>query len=592
MAEMNDFAAPQMSLRDYLAVIRRRQWVLIVMLVVAVAATVISTLLQTPMYRASADILVRQSAGLSGGSQAAATPSLANEVRLAESQEVRETLAELIGFSPQTSVRAASGASVLTFTAESTNPLTAATIANTHAEVYIDYRRSSQVADYLGTAEVINQRLVDAEERLREIEQNYLRELGALGSSSGEAAEQLRAEFAAERAPVETQLRRYIDTLDSLSLSSDLAERSGTTIINPAAAPSSPFSPDLTRNIATALIVALVLGIGLVFLLDYFDDRVKTKAEFELLTPGLPTLAVVPRLRDWKNMAETHIVSFEQPRSPAAEAYRSLRTSVAFLGVESPFKTLQITSPRMRDGKSTTAVNLAVAMTRAGNQRVLLIDADLRRPRIHKFFGLDNAAGLSTVLLGATSVSAALERPAALPDLDVLTSGPGHGSMTTELFTSRLFRELLEGAADRYDRIIIDTPPLMSVADPLVVAGVADAVMLVVGAGNTTAGQLRSGLESLHQVGANLIGTVLNSFDARAAGYYSYSYNGYGYGYGYGYNEAYGTDDLGEPTTAMASAGSELVDPNLDPSGGSAAGTSAVLTRQAGKAAGRKWRRR
>jgi capsular exopolysaccharide synthesis family protein len=592
MAEMNDFAAPQMSLRDYLAVIRRRQWVLIVMLVVAVAATVISTLLQTPMYRASADILVRQSAGLSGGSQAAATPSLANEVRLAESQEVRETLAELIGFSPQTSVRAASGASVLTFTAESTNPLTAATIANTHAEVYIDYRRSSQVADYLGTAEVINQRLIDAEERLREIEQNYLRELGALGSSSGEAAEQLRAEFAAERAPVETQLRRYIDTLDSLSLSSDLAERSGTTIINPAAAPSSPFSPDLTRNIATALIVALVLGIGLVFLLDYFDDRVKTKAEFELLTPGLPTLAVVPRLRDWKNMAETHIVSFEQPRSPAAEAYRSLRTSVAFLGVESPFKTLQITSPRMRDGKSTTAVNLAVAMTRAGNQRVLLIDADLRRPRIHKFFGLDNAAGLSTVLLGATSVSAALERPAALPDLDVLTSGPGHGSMTTELFTSRLFRELLEGAADRYDRIIIDTPPLMSVADPLVVAGVADAVMLVVGAGNTTAGQLRSGLESLHQVGANLIGTVLNSFDARAAGYYSYSYNGYGYGYGYGYNEAYGTDDLGEPTTAMASAGSELVDPNLDPSGGSAAGTSAVLTRQAGKAAGRKWRRR
>jgi receptor protein-tyrosine kinase len=231
-------------------------------------------------------------------------------------------------------------------------------------------------------------------------------------------------------------------------------------------------------------------------------------------------------------------------------------------------------------------------MTRAGNQRVLLIDADLRRPRIHKFFGLDNASGLSTVLLGATSVSAALERPAALPDLDVLTSGPGHGSMTTELFTSRLFRELLEGAADRYDRIIIDTPPLMSVADPLVVAGVADAVMLVVGAGNTTAGQLRSGLESLHQVGANLIGTVLNSFDARAAGYYSYSYNGYGYGYGYGYNEAYGTDDLGEPATAMASAGSEPVDPHLDPSGGSAAGASAVLTRQAGKAAGRKWRRR
>jgi polysaccharide biosynthesis transport protein len=524
MVQMNDLAPPQMSLRDYLAVIRRRQWVLILMLIVAAAATITSTLLQTPMYRASADILVRQSAGLEGGSQAAATQGLANEVRLAESQEVREILAEVIGFEPQSSVRAASGASVLTFTAESTNPLTAATIANAHAAVYIDYRRNSQVADFLGTAEVINQRLIDAEDRLREIEQRYLRELGALNDPSGAAAAELRAEFAAERAPVETQRRRYIDTLDSLSLSSDLAERGGTTIINPANPPASPFSPDMTRNLATAIIVTLVLGIGIVFLLDYFDDRIKTKAEFELLTPGLPTLAVVPRLRDWKKIDETHIVSFEQPRSPAAEAYRSLRTSVAFLGVESPFKTLQITSPRMRDGKSTTAVNLAVAMTRAGNQRVLLIDADLRRPRIHKFFGLDNATGLSTVLLGQTSVSAALERPAALPDLDVLTSGPGHGSMTTELFTSRLFRELLEGAADRYDRIIIDTPPLMSVADPLVVAGVADAVMLVVGAGNSTAGQLRSGLEALQQVGANLIGTVLNSFDARAAGYYSYSY--------------------------------------------------------------------
>ena len=591
MVAMNDLTAPQMSLRDYLAVIRRRQWVLIVMLIVAGAAAVTSTFLQTPMYRASADILVRQSAGLDGGTQAAATQGLANEVRLAESQEVRDLLADRIGFAPQSSVRAASGASVLTFTSESTNPLTAATIANTHAEVYIEYRRSTQVADYLGTAEVINQRLIDAEDRLREIEQNYLRELGALGDPSGAAADELRAGFAAERAPIETQRRRYIDTLDSLSLSSDLAERSGTTIINPAMSPSSPFSPDLTRNLATAIIVALVLGIGLVFLLDYFDDRVKTKAEFEVLTAGLPTLAVVPRLKDWKNVVETHIVSFEQPRSPAAEAYRSLRTSVAFLGVESPFKTLQITSPRMRDGKSTTAVNLAVAMTRAGNQRVLLIDADLRRPRIHKFFGLNNSMGLSTVLLGETSVAAALERPAALPDLDVLTSGPGHGSMTTELFTSRLFRELLEGAADRYDRIIIDTPPLMSVADPLVVAGVADAVMLVVGAGNSTAGQLRSGLESLHQVGANLIGTVLNSFDARAAGYYSYSYNGYGYGYGYGYNEAYGTDDLGEPVKAGV-AGSDPLDANVEPDRNAAPGVSAAMAGRSSKASGRKWRRR
>jgi polysaccharide biosynthesis transport protein len=552
---MIDAAPPQMSLRDYLAVMRRRQWVLILMLLVAAGAAVTSTLLQTPMYRASADILVRGAAGLDGGSQAAAAQSLANEVRLAESQEVREIVAELIGFAPQSSVRAASGASVLTFTAESTNPQTAASIANTHASVYIDYRRRSQVAEYLGTAEVINQRLADVEDRLRDIEEDYLRELGALSDPDGAAAAQLRSEAAAERAPLETQRRRYIDTLDSLSLSSDLAERGGTTIINPAEAPASPFSPDLTRNLATAIIVTLVLGIGVVFLLDYFDDRIKTKAEFELVTAGLPTLAVVPRLKDWKKVEETHIVSFEQPRSPAAEAYRSLRTSVAFLGVESPFSTLQITSPRMRDGKSTTAVNLAIAMTRAGNQRVLLIDGDLRRPRVHKFFGLDNAVGLSSVLLGQVSVTEAIARPALLPVLDVLTSGPGHGSMTTELFSSRLFRELLDAAGSRYDRIIIDTPPLLSVADPLVVAGVVDAVMLVVGAGNSTAGQLRTGLESLQQVGANLIGTVLNNFDARAAGYYSYSYSGYGYGYGY--NESYGSDTSGE----VGSGRESLADP-------------------------------
>jgi succinoglycan biosynthesis transport protein ExoP len=545
---MNDLLPAQMSLRDYLAVIRRRQWVLILMVLVAVGATAALTLTQTPMYRASADILVRSSPSIDAGSQNASSVGLANEVRLAESSEVREDLRSLIGFPPNTSVRSASGASVLTFTAESTNPQTAATIANTHAQIYIDFRRASQVSDFLGTAEVINQRLAEAEDRLREIDARYLSELGALNDPQSVAAQELRSNLAAERAPLESQRRRYLDTLDSLSLSSDLAERGGTTIINPATAPSNPFSPDLTRNLVTAILVTLVLGVGLVFLLDYFDDRIKTKAEFEAITAGLPTLAVVPRLRDWKKIEETHIVSLEQPRSPAAEAYRSLRTSVAFLGVESQFTTLQITSPRMRDGKTTTAVNLAVAMSRAGNQRVLLIDADLRRPRIHKFFGLDNANGLSSVLLGNVAVATCLDRPAAIPDLDVLTSGPGHGSMTTELFTSKLFRELLEVAGERYDKIIIDTPPLMSVADPLVVAGVADAVMLVVGAGNSTGGQLRTGLESLHQVGAKVIGTVLNSFDARAAGYYSYSYHGYGYGYGYGYNETYGGEERSDLT--------------------------------------------
>jgi succinoglycan biosynthesis transport protein ExoP len=541
---MNDLVPAQMSLRDYIAVIRRRQWVLVVMLLVAVVATAALTLIQTPLYRASADILVRSSPGLEGGSQSASNLGLANEVRLAESQEVREGLRSLIGFSPTTTVRSASGASVLTFSAESTNPQTAATIANTHAQIYIDFRRSSQVADYLGTAEVINQRLNEAEERLREIDARYLSEFGALGDPEGAAAQELRAKLSAERAPIETQRRRYLDTLDSLSLSSDLAERGGTTIINPAIAPDSPFSPDFTRNLVTAILVTLVLGIGLVFLLDYFDDRITTKTEFEAITAGLPTLAVVPRLREWKKIEETHVVSLEQPRSPAAESYRSLRTSVAFLGVESPFTTLQITSPRMSDGKTTTAVNLAVAMSRAGNHRVLLIDADLRRPRIHKFFGLSNINGLSTVLLGNVAVSTCLERPTALPDLDVLTSGPGHGSMTTELFTSKLFRELLEVAGERYDKIIIDTPPLMSVSDPLVVAGVAESVMLVVRTGNTTSGQLRSGLESLYQVGANVIGTVLNGYDNRSAGYRSYGYHGYGYTYGQGYGDTTEIEDV------------------------------------------------
>lgn len=529
------------ELRDYVAILRRRKMVVAVVILASALAALGSSLLQTPQYRSSADVLIRSSS-VTGQVTFATATGLSAEVVFATRSEMKAALFDALGIAPDVDVTSNTDLSTLTFTAISDDPDDAALIANTYANLFIQRRSETRLTEYLNSTQAVSERLTTVEADIEELDATYLQNLNALPPGDDVARQTLEADYSADRSRLEAQRRRFLEVLDELSLSAQFIGLSGTQVISPATPPQSPFEPDIANNILTALVVALALGIGLAFFLDYFDDTIKTREDFDNVVRPLPTLAVIPRLLDWQNTGETHVATIEQPRSAAAEAYRSLRTSISFLSIGTPLKILQITSPKERDGKSTTSVNLAVASAIAG-QRVLLVDVDLRRPRVHRFFSLPNRFGFDALLLEEASTAEVVRRVPGIPDLSVITAGPVR-SNSTQLLDSGRAAQVLRELADLYDLVIVDCPPVLSVADPVVLSRAVDAVVVVAAAGSTHRSQLGATLSILAGVGAPVIGAVLNSFDARAAGYYGYG-AGYGSGYGYGYGYVYGEDPKG-----------------------------------------------
>ena len=545
-------APDQQLLRTTLTVFRRRRAVIATLVLAAAAVAALSSAFQTSMYRSSAAVVVKSGASVSTGGAFVSDLELQNEVVFATSTEMRSLVAITLGYSPNVVVDRG-GPSTLSFTAIDSDSVAAAKAANIYADIYIQLRRESKLEEYLAGTAVIQQRLDDVNDDLAALEAEYDEALSALDPTDAASISRLEAEYAPEFTRLETQRTRYVSILEEAALSVEFLNLSGTRVIVPAVPPLEPYAPDMIANIARAALIALVIAIGFAFLLDYLDDTVRTKDDFEIVTHPLPTLTVVPRLESWSNADETHIVTIEQPQSSPAEAYRSLRTSLAFLGVDRPMKIIQVTSPRMRDGKSTTSANLAVTMALSG-QSVVLVDADLRRPRIHRFFNLDNSVGMTSLLTGDAFVEDVIQTVTTVPNLSIIPAGPPR-SISAELLSAGPLAATLRALAAQFDVVVVDTPPTLAVADPLIVAGAVDAVLLVASAANTHRSQVAASLESLANVGAPMVGTVLNAFDARAAGYYGYGY-GYGYG-GYG-GYAYGgyapDDDSAKKTQTKAKA--------------------------------------
>jgi non-specific protein-tyrosine kinase len=234
---------------------------------------------------------------------------------------------------------------------------------------------------------------------------------------------------------------------------------------------------------------------------------------------------MIPVQPDWNNPASAKIVSIEKPESGSAEAYRTLRTSIQFLSLDRSVHTLQVTSPMTSEGKTTTIVNLGIALARAG-QRVIIVDCDLRRPRVHEFLGLKPGLGFTSVLLGEIPLSLAIHTVPEVEGLRVLTAGPVPPN-PSELLSGRRAIEVFEALKADSDFVLIDSPPVLPVSDSRVIATQVDATLLVVRDKTTQRKHLTRSIELLHQIDANVIGTVLNGVAKTEAGY------GYGYEYSY-----------------------------------------------------------
>lgn len=298
------------------------------------------------------------------------------------------------------------------------------------------------------------------------------------------------------------------------------------TVVQPAAEPNSPFSPNVSQNVLFAALAGVILAIAAIFLLEYLDDTVKSGEDLDRLA-NAPSLGFIPRMSSIKTHLDA-LVTARQPRSPIAEAYRVVRTNLQFSGIENPGGAFVITSAAPGEGKSTTAVNLGIALAQAG-KRVVLVDADLRRPSIHKFFQMTNDRGLSSLLLPDGASLEHVLRPTGIEGLSILTSGviPPNPS---ELLASPKMQELIEQLRTKNDMIIFDTPPVLVVADTVILAKRVAGVVFVVEGGRTRSEVFRRATDTMRQVGVKIFGAVINKVDARRTSYYYegyYAYSGY-----------------------------------------------------------------
>ncbi|MBV5246878.1 polysaccharide biosynthesis tyrosine autokinase [Mycolicibacterium sp. PAM1] len=281
--------------------------------------------------------------------------------------------------------------------------------------------------------------------------------------------------------------------------------------------PSKPVVPKTTRNIAVGFSLGLLVGLGLALLRDVLDNTVKTQATIE----DISKVGLVGSIPLDKERRTHPAITFESDNSGIAEAFRKLRTNLQFLAVDNPPRVIVLTSSVPSEGKSTTAINLALALAE-GEQNVVLVDGDMRRPTLAKALGLVGTVGFSTVLSGRASLEDAIQKTR-FPGLSVLTSGsvPPNPS---ELLGSQSARKLLGELRARYDYVIIDSTPLLAVTDAAILAAGADAVLMMARFGQTRREQLAHAVEGLASVGAPLLGAVMTMVPTGGRSSYNYQY--------------------------------------------------------------------
>lgn len=401
-----------------------------------------------------------------------------------------------------------------------------------HPTVQVANRKIKRVEKAL-RREVIGIRasIGQAHSRIKNVVRGLEKEIQVLGSRArslhGMEAEYKRLQEATEQK--KTLGRQLLTRLKQAELQAE-SRANNVRILDEALVPTKPSSPRPMLNLAVALLLGLMGGIVLAFVVDRLDTSVKDQQQMESQF-GLTFLGSVPKLRPHRARSKLNTVQnpdrfvIENPRSTAAECLRTVRTNLMFMSTQRALNSIMVTSAGPREGKTTTCVNIGATMAMAGS-RTLVVDSDLRRPRIHKVFDLINDRGLTNLVLKPESDIAAVVQPSGLDNLDVLCSGPLPPN-PAELLHTRSFRRVVERLCETYDRVIFDSPPVVAVTDAQIVGTIVDGAILVVSAGATSRAMLAQAVRRLQDVKTNLLGGLLNNVvvSRRTYGQYYYRYH-------------------------------------------------------------------
>lgn len=398
-------------------------------------------------------------------------------------------------------------------------------------------------------------KLLECREKLAAAEKDFARELSNLVISTEaelkEATEkeknlsQLFAEAKVEAFEVEKkrlELERLKQEADSDKRQYDavfkrmkdnelsgLLRTSNVRVLDAARPIMSPVRPNVPQTVLLGLLAGLLAGLGLALLLEFLDSSVTSEQEIEERL-GLSFLGFVPSIPN-EATGPKDLYIHRQPKSIIAECTRAIRTNLLFMSPDKPFRRMLVTSSGPQEGKSTSVINMGITMAQSGS-RVLIIDTDMRRPRIHKAFGVPNDVGVSSLVVGEGKIDDAV-KSTEVPGLFVMPCGPVPPN-PAELLHTKAFADLLEQLNARYDKIILDSPPVGAVADAAVLATLVDGTVLVLKAGVTNREVARRTVRTLNDVKARMFGAVLNDVSLEKSRYvdyyYGYSYRYYGYG--------------------------------------------------------------
>ncbi|MEN9936966.1 MAG: hypothetical protein RLZZ387_3545 [Chloroflexota bacterium] len=514
-----------MDLLRYILLLRRWIWLLLLAPILSGGATYFISREMSPVYQASTKLLIEQA---STGSAATDYSAILSSERLARTYAqlltTRPILSEVIGvlqlqttpdvLAEQVTVTPLRDTQLIVVTVEDSDPARAALVANTLAEVFNTRNRLSQSERFVESKVSLEQELVKLQ---TDIDSTQL----AINGLQGAASQAERSRLQDRLAQYRTSYATVLKSLEEVRLA-EAQQTSGIRAAEEAVAPLLPVRPRIAVNTALAAVVGLLLAVGLALLVEYLNDRVTTSEEAAALltTSALASVGNV----EGKTPGEK-LVSLHRPYDRASEAYQMLRVLLEIARFEQPLQTLLVTSSNPGEGKSMTAANLAVTMARAG-KRVVLIDADLRRPTLHHYFNHHNARGLTTALIRDPSMGVEEHlQNTKLDNLVLLPSGPSPADPAALLSSSRMVA-LIDYFKQRADLVIFDSPPLLAVAETTVLAHNCDATVLVMRSGVTRSSALRRASELLDQSGCKLAGVVLNraAKDQSGSGYSGYYY--------------------------------------------------------------------
>ena len=580
-----------MELKQYLLIVRRWVWLLILGLILGASGGFFGSNYQTPVYQASTRLLVMRAPQekTSDYTYLSDQQLIQTYIQLVTTKPVLEAVAAEVGYAvyaKQITVQQIRDTQVIQLTVEDGNPTRSAEIANTLVTQLIKQNEALQSSRFTSTETSLQEQIKQMEKQISGLQtvinqvttQNLKDQIAQIEAQIAPLQEEvstlekeiaaipisstLKTENKIKVAEMQTRLDQikpllglyqeiysnlvvlgkpfengssedlrltqlqttlslyqqiYINLLNSLE-SIRLARLQNTpniVQIEPAFPPETPIRPRPLMNTALAGAVGFMLAAGIVFLIEYLDDTLKTPEDVERAL-GLPVLGFVAEMK-YKKKSAAEIYISRQPRSPVSEAFRSLRTNLEFSAVEKPISTILVTSPGPSEGKTTVAVNLAAIFSQAKN-RVVLIDADMRRPHVHHLMGMSNREGLSDLFLNQTQTINVGRGREDLPHLLVITSGSLPPN-PAELLGSEKMSRILKQLSQNVDVVIIDTPPSL-VADAQILATKVDAVLFVIQPGVTHMATAKASLDMFKRSGARVVGVVLNRIPRSRSDYY------------------------------------------------------------------------